>query len=70
MRLVPTCIHDAAHRESICQPLVRLVDADNLPKGGQDAIRRILFDDHGTTKTLLQLIQEKNKSEGKRPATS
>jgi hypothetical protein len=44
------------------------VDADNLPKGGQAAIRRILFDDNGTTKTLLQLIQEKNKSQGKTPA--
>lgn len=44
------------------------VDADHLPKGGQDAIRRVLFDDGGTTKTLLQLIQEKNKSQGRRPA--
>jgi glucose/arabinose dehydrogenase len=44
------------------------VDADNLPKGGQDSIRRVLFDDNGTTKTLLQLIQEKNLSQGKAPA--
>ncbi len=44
------------------------VDADNPPKGGQDAIRRILFDDKGKTKTLLQLIQEKNASQGKPPA--
>jgi glucose/arabinose dehydrogenase len=44
------------------------VDADNLPKGGQDAMRRILFDDKGSTKTLLQLIQEKNVSQGKTPA--
>jgi glucose/arabinose dehydrogenase len=29
------------------------VDADDLPKGGQDSIRRILFNDKGTTKTLL-----------------
>jgi hypothetical protein len=43
------------------------VDADNLPKGGQDSIRRILFDDKGTTKTLLQLIQEKMQSQGKTP---
>jgi hypothetical protein len=40
------------------------VDADNLPKGGQDSIRRVLFDDKGTTKTLLQLMQEKNTSQG------
>lgn len=44
------------------------VDADNLPTGGQDSIRRILFNDKGTTKTLLQLIQEKNTSQGKAPA--
>jgi hypothetical protein len=44
------------------------VDADNLPKGGQDAIRRVLFDDKGTKKTLLQLIQEKNRLQGKAPA--
>jgi hypothetical protein len=44
------------------------VDADNLPEGGQSSIRRILFDDQGTTKTLLQLIKEKNISQGKAPA--
>jgi hypothetical protein len=44
------------------------VDADHLPQGGQDAIRRILFDDKGTTKTLLQLIQEKMAAQGKTPA--
>lgn len=45
------------------------VSADNVPQGGQDAIRRVLFDDHGTTKTLLQLIKEKNAKQGKDPAT-
>jgi glucose/arabinose dehydrogenase len=45
------------------------VDADNLPKGGQDSIRRILFNEKGTTKTLLQLIQEKNVLQGKTPVT-
>jgi len=44
------------------------VDADSLPKGGQTAIRRILFDDKGATKTLLQLIQEKNVYQGKPPS--
>lgn len=43
------------------------VDADNQPKGGQDAIRRIMFNDKGTSKTLLQLIREKNAAAG-RPA--
>jgi len=41
------------------------VNADKLPAGGQDAIRRIMFDDKGTNKTLLQLIREKNAAAGK-----
>ena len=44
------------------------VDADNLPNGGQSAIRRILFNDKGTRKTLLQLIAEKNAQQKKEPA--
>ncbi len=44
------------------------VHADQLPSGGQDAIRRILFNDNGASKTLLQLIQEKNVEQGKSPA--
>ena len=45
------------------------IDADNLPNGGQDAIRRVLLNDDGEAKTLLQLIQEKNREQGKEPAT-
>jgi hypothetical protein len=45
------------------------VSADKLPNGGQDAIRRILFSDKGQTKTLLQLIQEKNVAQGKTAST-
>ena len=44
------------------------VDADKLPNGGQDAIRQILFNDKGTRKTLLQLIQEANARQGKEQA--
>jgi hypothetical protein len=44
------------------------IDADKLPNGGQDSIRRVLFDDKGTTKTLLRIIQEKMESQGKKPA--
>jgi hypothetical protein len=44
------------------------VNADKLPNGGQDAIRRVLFNDKGTSKTLLQLIKEKNVAQGKMPA--
>ena len=32
--------------------------ADDLPNGGQDSIRRVLFSDEGQPKTLLQLIQK------------
>ena len=46
------------------------INADNPPpNGGQDAIRRILLNDNGTSKTLLQVIQEKNMAQGKMPAT-
>ena len=45
------------------------VNADALPKGGQDAIRRILFSHNGATRTLLELIQEKNGAQGKTAAT-
>jgi hypothetical protein len=31
-------------------------------------MRRILFDDKGTAKTLLKLMQEKNAAQGKPPA--
>lgn len=41
------------------------LNADKLPAGGQDQIRRILFEDQGTNKTLLQLIREKNAAQGK-----
>ena len=44
------------------------VDGDHLPQGGQDAIRRVLFDDNGTSKTLLQLMREKNATQGRMPA--
>jgi glucose/arabinose dehydrogenase len=46
------------------------INADKLPqRGGQDAIRRILLNDNGTAKTLLQVVQEKNKAQGKTAAT-
>ena len=45
------------------------IQADNLPAGGQDAIRRILLNSGGEAKTLLQVIQEKNAEQGRSPAT-
>ena len=44
------------------------VDADALPKGGQN-FHRILFSDKGETKTLLQVIKDKNMQQGKTLAT-
>jgi glucose/arabinose dehydrogenase len=46
------------------------VSADNPPNGGQDAIRRVLFvTSPGTApRTFLEIIQEKNKAQGKTPA--
>ena len=44
------------------------MDADNLPKGGQDAVRRVLFNDKGAQKRLLDLIREKNTAQGRTPA--
>jgi hypothetical protein len=32
--------------------------ADDLPNGGQDSIRRVLFNDEGQARTLLQLVQK------------
>jgi hypothetical protein len=41
------------------------IRADALPNGGQDAIRRILLNDGGEPKTLLELIREKNVEQGR-----
>jgi hypothetical protein len=41
-------------------------DADNLPGGGTEGIRRVLLrDDSGESKTFLQLIREKNTAQGR-----
>ena len=45
------------------------LQADKLPSGGQDAIRRILLNDGGEAKTFLKVIQEKNAKQGKKPTT-
>jgi hypothetical protein len=45
------------------------VNADKLPSGGQDPIRRILLTSNGSSKTMLQVIQDKNKAQGKTAAT-
>jgi hypothetical protein len=48
------------------------INADKLPNGGQDAIRRILLNDPSggdTPKTLLQIVRETNTKQGKQPAS-
>ena len=44
------------------------IDADADSQGGQAAIRRILINDGGQTKTFLQLIQDTNRAAGDEPA--
>jgi glucose/arabinose dehydrogenase len=38
------------------------ISADQLPQGGQDPIRRVVFNSGGTEKTLMQLIKEKKSN--------
>ena len=45
------------------------IQADDLPSGGQDAIRRVLLNSGGEAKTLLQVIREKNVEQGRTPAS-
>jgi hypothetical protein len=44
------------------------VSADSPPRGGQDAIRRVLFVQNGEAKTLLELIRAKTTEQGRQPA--
>lgn len=46
------------------------VSADDLPKGGQDPIRRVLFVTAAgaAPRTFLQIVQEKNRSQGREAA--
>ena len=46
------------------------VSADDLPKGGQDAIRRVLFRTapNAEPRTFLQIVQEKAQSQGRAAA--
>ena len=45
------------------------IPADNLPDGGQDAIRRVLLNDGGQARTLLELIRQKNREQGRSRAS-
>ena len=44
------------------------VSANSPPAGGQEAIRRVLLNDGGQARTLLELIRAKNAQQGKPPA--
>ena len=41
--------------------------ADGLEGGGQSSVRRVLFRNDGESKTLLQLVREKNAEQGREP---
>jgi glucose/arabinose dehydrogenase len=45
------------------------VSADRLPEGGQKPIRRVLINSGGEAKRILEVVQEKNTVQGKKPAT-
>jgi len=45
------------------------VSADRLPEGGQDPVRRVMLTANGAAKTVLELVQEKNRAQGRMPAT-
>lgn len=44
------------------------VSADNLPNGGQAAMRRVLLDNGSGAKNMLQIIQAKNQQQGRAEA--
>ena len=44
------------------------IDADHLPNGGQDAIRRVLFNDKGTGQDAAATHQGEERRAGKPPA--
>jgi hypothetical protein len=45
------------------------VSADTLPNGGEGAIRRVLLRGAEAPRTFLELIQERNRAQGREPAT-
>ena len=44
------------------------VNADDLPDGGQSEMRRVLLNDGGAAKPLLEIIQAKNAAQQRQPA--
>ncbi|MGK0298874.1 MAG: glucose/arabinose dehydrogenase [Gammaproteobacteria bacterium] len=45
------------------------MDADNLPNGGQAGIRRVMLNVDGEAKTLLEVVQDKNREQRREPST-
>ncbi|HUE96667.1 MAG TPA: PQQ-dependent sugar dehydrogenase [Longimicrobiaceae bacterium] len=45
------------------------IRADRLPAGGPTGIRRIVLNDGGTAKSLIEVIRAKNTQQGRQPAT-
>jgi hypothetical protein len=44
-------------------------DANNPPQGGQASVHRVLLNHNGEARTLLEVIQDKNREQGREPAT-
>lgn len=44
------------------------LDADSLPAGGKDELRRVLLRQGGEARTLLELVQAKNREQGRAPS--
>lgn len=45
------------------------IEADDLPTGGQDPIRRILLNQDGEPRTVFELVRAKNAEQNREPAT-
>jgi hypothetical protein len=45
------------------------IEADNLPSGGQNPIRRMLLHEGGESRTALELVRAKNAEQDREPAT-
>jgi hypothetical protein len=44
-------------------------DADNVPQGGPASVHRVLLNHNGEARTLLEIVQDKNREQGREPTT-
>ena len=65
----PRRVADTVAAMDLEHVVITSVNRDELPDGGQDATRRVLFRHGGETKTFLQVIQGRVAAQGREPAT-